>query len=122
MQCPRRFDCYHISAGPSGAVTIGELRVVFHAFYCRRQLLRLVPPAEWTPAVHRKAVRTPLQRRLFRSLRYYLPFLNMDVVFDDARLRADLGETLAVRPVCDYFADLLGLIRPKAALREAALP
>jgi thioester reductase-like protein len=122
LRRPRRFDCYHISAGPSGAVTIGQLRVVFHAFYCRRQLLRLVPPAEWTPAVHRKAVRTPLQRRLFRSLRYYLPFLNMDVVFDDARLRADLGEAPAVRPVCDYFADLLGLIRPKAALREAALP
>ena len=46
----------------------------------------------------------------------------MDVVFDDARLRADLGETPAVRPVGDYLPDLLKLIRPKAALREAALP
>ena len=67
-------------------------------------------------------VRTPLQRQLFLSLRYYLPFFNMDVVFDDARLRADLGETPAVRPVSAYLPELLKLIRPKAALREAALP
>jgi thioester reductase-like protein len=121
LQRPRRFDCYHLSAGPSAAGTIGQLRPVFHSVYGRHQI-RLVPPAEWTSAVQRKAIRTPLQRQLFVSLRYYLPFFNMDVVFDDARLRADLGETPLVRPVSDYLPDLLKLIRPKAALREAALP
>jgi hypothetical protein len=68
-------------------------------------------------------LRTRLHRRLFHSLRHYLPFLNMDVVYDDARLRGELGAaTPPVRPVAEYLPDLLGLIQARAALQEAALP
>jgi hypothetical protein len=68
-------------------------------------------------------LRSRLQRRLFGSLRYYLPFINMDVVYDNGRLLEELGEsTPKVRPLADYLPDLLRLIRGKAALREAFAP
>ncbi|HJZ59331.1 MAG TPA: SDR family oxidoreductase [Gemmataceae bacterium] len=124
MTCrTRSHDCYHLSAGPGGAVTVGEVSGLVDRAYGRRTPLRLIPPGEWTRAEHRTFVRTRLQREVFRSLRHYLPFLNMDVVYDDARLRADLGAAApAVRPLDEYLPDLLRRIRSVAALREAALP
>ena len=63
------------------------------------------------------------QRRIFSALKMYLPFLNMNVVFDDARLRGDLGTGgPSVRPARDYLGELVELIGTKAALKEAALP
>jgi hypothetical protein len=119
----RRHDCYHLSAGPAGAVTVDRLREVVDRLYRRKRPLRLVPPAAWTRAHLREYVRTPLQRRVFRSLRHYLPFLNMDVTYDDARLRAELGDVLPpLKPSAEYLPELVRLIRPRAALREAALP
>jgi hypothetical protein len=89
----------------------------------RKKPILCVPPGEWTRDHLRKYVRTPLQKRVFRSLRHYLPFLNMDVVFDDTRMRMDLGEAVPpLRSPVDYLPDLVGLIRPRAALREAAMP
>jgi len=119
----RRWDCYHLSAGPASADTVGRLRDVVDRIYRRKRSLELLRPDEWTAARHREFVRTPLQRRVFRSLRHYLPFLNMDVTYDDARLRAELGDVLPpLKPSAEYLPELVRLIRPRAALREAALP
>ncbi len=122
-QPARRHDTYYLSAGPGGAVTMGQLADVVGATYGRKTPLTLLPPAAWGRAEHAAYVRTGVQRRVFRSLRTYLPFLNMDVVYADARLRADLGDdTPAVLPPDLYLPDLLRLIGTKAALREAAVP
>jgi nucleoside-diphosphate-sugar epimerase len=124
LECARRdHDCYHLSAGADRCVTAGEVSAALDRLYARRSPLRLVPPAEWTPAVHRAVVRSRLQRRVFRALKLYLPFLNMDVVYDDARLRAAVppGELLPQKAT-DYLPGLLRLIRQKAALLEAAVP
>jgi len=119
----RQFDCYHLSAGTGGAVSVGRLRQVVDEMYRRKRPLHLVPPGEWGRDHLRKYVRTPLQKRVFRSLRHYLPFLNMDVVYDDTRLRADLGDAVPpLRSAAEYLPDLVRLIRPRAALREAAMP
>jgi nucleoside-diphosphate-sugar epimerase len=119
----RRFDCYHLSAGTNGAVSVGRMRQVVDEMYRRKRPLQLVPADEWGREHLRKYVRTPLQKRVFRSLRHYLPFLNMDVVYDDSRLRADLGDaTPPLRSAAEYLPDLVRLIRPRAALREAAMP
>jgi thioester reductase-like protein len=118
----RHFDCYHLSAG-NNASTIGSMREVVNEYYNRKQPTLAIPPAEWTPSAHRKYVVTQMQKHLFRSLRYYLPFLNMDVVYDDSRLRSELGESAPpVRSPEEYLAGLLRLIRQQAALAEAALP
>jgi thioester reductase-like protein len=119
----RRFDCYHLSAGVNNCTTIAQLRETLHQHYKPNQALRLVPPADWCAADQRTMLRTAVHRRLFLSLRHYMPFLNMDVVYDDSRLRTDLG--LAAPPVHapgDYLPALLRLIRHQAALQEAALP
>ncbi len=119
----RHYNCYHLSAGANNCMTIGQLGEIVHARYKRNQPLRLVPPQEWTAADQRAMLRTAVHRRLFLSLRHYMPFLNMDVVFDDSRLHAELGETgPTVRAPQDYLPGLLRLIRHQAALQEAAMP
>ena len=124
MACDHRtHDCYHLSAGIRAGATIGELTALIDRVYGRKTGLRLVPPSAWTRALHREHVQSALQKRVFRSLRHYLPFLNMDVVYDNARLSRELGVTAPpIRPVDEYLPDVLRLIRPKAALKEAALP
>jgi len=107
----------------AAAVTLGELGTIADRHYGRKRPIRLIPPAAWTPADAERYVRSGVQRRVFRSLRHYLPFLNMDVVYDNARLVRDLGPTAAApQPVDGYFDDLLRLIPTKAAMREAAVP
>ena len=119
----RVHDCYHLSAGAGRCVTVGEVSACLDRLYARRTPLRLIPPAAWTLSAHREYVRSRFQKRVFRALKVYLPFLNMDVVFDDARLRAEVpaGELLP-RKATDYLPGLLRLIRQKAALLEAAVP
>jgi nucleoside-diphosphate-sugar epimerase len=119
----REHGRYHISAGPDGAVVLEDMLASVSRFYGRKRPIHFIPPDEWTEAHTAKYVRTDYQRRVYRSLLHYFPFLNMDTVYDDSRLRRTLGpEYIAPRPVTDYFVDLLGRIPLKAALAEAALP
>jgi nucleoside-diphosphate-sugar epimerase len=122
--CPnRRWDCYHISAGLNRAITVGDMGVVVNGFYSRKKPILLIPPAQWDRACMRAYVRTDLQKRIFQSLRHYMPFFNMDVVYDAGRLTADLGaEAPQVAAPTQYLPELLQLIGTKAALREAAVP
>jgi thioester reductase-like protein len=119
----RAYACYHISAGPRGAATIGEVMGLVDQHYGRKTPMRAIPPAEWKRATLRRYVQTDLQRKIYGSLRYYFPFLNMDVVYDDERLQRELGPaTPVIQPLENYLIELLGLIRTQAALKEAALP
>ena len=119
----RRHDCYHLSAGERGCLTMGELVEMVDRVYGRKKSIRLIRPSEWTSASSREFVHTRLQNRIFRSLRHYLPFLNMDVVYDDTRLRKELGSARpAILPIESYLTGLLRLIRAKAALQETSMP
>jgi nucleoside-diphosphate-sugar epimerase len=119
----RQHDCYHLSAGPQQSVRIGEVAALIDEHYRRRSPIQLVEPEEWTRATYRAFMRKRTQRVLFRSLRYYLPFLNMDTVYDDSRLRGALGTDYpAPLAVGDYLCELLRLIKTSTAVREAALP
>lgn len=120
----RRWDSYHLSAGTHGAVTVGEVARAIDTYYARRSPLRLIRPEEWDRGCTRKyASGSSVRRKAFRALRHYLPFLNMDTVYDDTRLRAEPATgRLTVDPVTGYLPDLLGLIRTRAAIRESALP
>lgn len=122
--CPdRRWDCYHLSSGPDRAVTVGELGQVVNEFYRRKKPIRLMPPARWGRQYLREYVRTDVQKRVYRSLRHYLPFLNMDVVYDNGRMQADLGPLAPrVSNPAAYLPELLRLIGTRAALREAVMP
>lgn len=107
----RRYDCYHISAGDEGAATCGELTRVLDDYYGRSEPLRLVPPSQWTRELHRKYVSLPEQRRVFASLRNYLPFLNMNVLYDNSRLRQELGDRFPpLPPLASYLGELIELL------------
>ena len=102
---------------------MGELVEMVDRVYGRKKSIRLIRPTEWTSASSREFVHTRLQNRIFRSLRHYLPFLNMDVVYDDTRLRKELGSARpAILPIESYLTGLLRLIRAKAALQETSMP
>jgi nucleoside-diphosphate-sugar epimerase len=119
----RSHQCYHLSAGVDHSLTIAELLAMVDRFYNRKTPLQLIPPSEWNLSSHRRYVRTEVQRTLYKSIRYYLPFLNMDTVYDNRRLEHDLGSLKpAVRHPEEYIPALLRLIRTRTALREAALP
>ena len=114
LQVPRRaHDCYRLSAGEAGAMRCGTVARLLDTFYERARPLVLIPPTEWTRETHRRYVSTPHQRKLFSTLKHYLPFLNMDVVYDNTRLRNELGEAaLEIPPVTSYIRALLRLITP----------
>jgi len=126
LQRPRlRYDCYHISAGDAHADNYGQLAQVLDTYYERTTPLRLIAPARWTREVHRQYVHLPEQRRIFAALRNYLPFLNMNVLYDNSRLRDELGADFpALPPLTAYLGELLHLMAahhhgPRRAVRAA---
>jgi thioester reductase-like protein len=118
----RGYDCYHLSAGPRHAVSLGQMSQLMDEHYGRRPL-QLVPPEKWTNDHQERYVHNRLQVVMYNSLKYYLPFLNMDVVYDARRLQRELGaDCPQVRPAEEYLLDLVDIISAKTAIREAALP
>jgi nucleoside-diphosphate-sugar epimerase len=106
-----RWECYNVSSGPQAATLCGRACAFLDGFYERSKTLTLISPSQWTREMHRRYVDTPHRRKLFSTLRYYLPFLNMDVVYDNSRLRAELGSDFPeVTPVTEYMGELLNLI------------
>lgn len=97
------YDCYHLSAGRQHGTDIGEMAVYLDAHYGRSEPLLLVPPTEWSRELHRRYICTPDQRKTFAALRHYLPFLNMDVLYDTARLRSELGDEACEVPHIKYY-------------------
>lgn len=112
LQKPQlQYDCYNIAAGPDAAMVCGPAFAFLDRFYKRPKPLRLIPPSEWTKDAHRRSLGTAHQRKVFSTFRYYLPFLNMDVVYDNSRLRAELGSQFPeITPVTEYAGDLLNLV------------
>jgi thioester reductase-like protein len=111
----RRYDCYHISAGRDGAVDYGHLSTILDQHYERATPLQLYAPSQWTKDLHRRNVRTPEQRRLFATLRKLLPFLNMDVLYDNSRLREELGDAFPeLPPLSEYLGELVSLVSEPA--------
>ena len=91
-------------------------------FYRRRTPLQLVPPDAWSKESYRTHVSSP-RSKVFFGLRYYLPFLNMDVVYDNGRLQEELGDQSArIAPMKDYMGDLLKLIKSRRRVQEVAKP
>ncbi len=104
-------SCYHISAGEHGAANYEEMTRVLDEYYGRPTPLRLVPPAQWTREIHRRFIHSPQQRKVFATLRNYLPFLNMNVLYDNSRLRQELGDLFPPLPrLTTYIAELFELI------------
>ena len=61
--------------------------------------------------------------KIFFGMRFYLPFLNMNVTYDNRRLREELGaDCPRLPPLSEYLGSLLDLITMGQAVGELALP
>ncbi len=110
----RAYDCYHISAGRRDATLLGHAARFLDGYYERAEPLKLITPQEWTRDLQKQYIRTTDQRKMFLSLRHYLPFLNMNVSYDNTRLRELLGEQMpAIEPFEAYAAGLLDVMSPE---------
>ena len=106
-----RHSCYHISAGAADSADYPELARVLDEHYRRPVPLRMIAPSQWTREIHRRYIAAPEQRKVFATLRNYLPFLNMNVLYDNSRLRQELGDAFPPLPrLSTYLGDLLTLI------------
>lgn len=82
--------------------------------------MRLIPPSEWEPKIHRTYVQTPRQRKVFGLLRHYLPFFNMDVVYENHRLRQAIGaDAMSMPLLTEYIGELLHLVSVDEAIIQA---
>jgi thioester reductase-like protein len=119
----RKHDCYHVSAGTDFSIRMADLTALINRHYGKENLLNCVRPSEWTKELTRKFVVTKTQRKLYFSLRYYLPFLNMDLTFDNRRLRQEVDVALIglTRPN-DYIGGVLSQINLEDALKESQNP
>lgn len=127
LEKPRlRYNCYHVSADEPWSACNEDLGEVLHRCIGRTAPLLLVPPSEWTREHHREFVRTPQQRRVFGTLKNYLPFLNMNIHFANSRLRNELGDRFPpLVPLTAYLGELLlamGARRESAMEVPASLP
>jgi len=118
----RTFECYHISAG-SASVTAAEMLRAAADYYGWPRSPDLVHPRQWTGSLSRRHFRTRGQRQVFGGLRYYLPFINMNVIYDNRRIKSALGfRHPRCRVVTDYFANLLAQVSYEDAVLEACRP
>ena len=119
----RRHTCYHLSAGQLGAVAFGRIAEFLDEFYNRGEPLKLIPPQEWAASRRPWPPRTRPHREAAAKLRPYLPFLNMNTVFENRRLAAELGPAMPDNPeLLSYLGTLLRQFSLEDALLAARNP
>ena len=97
--------CFHIAAGPEGAVTLGEICNSLHRFFPRRKPVRFVDPDWWLRYVQPVLKRVSLGaiRRVLQTGEYYVPYFSRNPRFDDRGARDLLAGSGIVAPsVLDY--------------------
>jgi len=119
----RTYRCYHLSAGCNCAVTARQFMDYVEQHYNMKGTVRFSEDRQrcFSPLV--KFNSSDRSHRLLRRLSPYLPFLNMDVVFDNRRLTDELGNSIVkIPPLNTYLGELLGQITWREAVRESANP
>lgn len=113
-----RSGCYHLTAGKSSSVGIGEIRDAVFDYTGRS--IECVPLASWN-AMKEGGTRSAC--RLMTAMEYYIPFLSSGVVYSPDKLRSLLGPDMPdCSPFTEYCGDLLGLIDQKEAIKESWNP
>lgn len=106
--------CYHISAGREGATRWGDVTELLASAY------RLDRPIVCATGDAWQALRAGLTRHevtMMRSVACYFPFINQNVTYDNARLRAQLGAIDPARlDVRRYLPPLLDQVSLDAAI------
>lgn len=107
-----KYDCYHLTGGVENSASCGEIFDLACATSSRQTLPEMVPAEAWTPE-HEKELRARGFGPIWDSLQVYLPFLEMNCVYDNSRLKEELGDDF---PTClkftGYMNEMLAMIDP----------
>ncbi len=117
-----KYDCYHLTGGVEKSATCGEIFDVACARSSREKLPQVVPPEAWT-AEHDQALRAQGFGPVWDSLQVYMPFMDMNCVYDNTWLKEELGADLPSLPkFTDYLNEMIAMIDPAlvTAVTDAA--
>ena len=114
-----KYDCYHLTGSVEKSATCGEICEVACAKSTRATLPKAIPPEEWTPE-HEKALADQGFAAIWQSLQVYLPFMEMNCVYDNTRLKEELGADLPYLPkFTDYMNEMVAMIDPNLVISAA---
>ena len=107
-----KWDLYHLTSGPDRAVSGHEAYAIMCAKSTKSELPEVVDPEDWDET-HEKAITEQGLTGLYEALDLYLPYLNLNVVYDNTRLVQELGEDLPELPkFTEYVNEMLATIDP----------
>ena len=107
------YDCYHLTGGLDKSDPVGEIFDNACERSTRDTLPVVIPPEEWTEA-HVQDLTDQGYAAIWESLQVYLPFLRMNCVYDNTRLKDELGADLPDLPrFTDYMNEMLAMIDPR---------
>lgn len=93
---PRSFGkCFHIAAGPEGAIRLGELGKILMEVFPGRKPVRFVDPRGYMRTIHPmlKYVTLGATRRVVQLGEFYVPYFVRNPLFDTTNTQALLVET-----------------------------
>lgn len=105
-------DCYHLTAGQMASVSAGEVKDAIKMVSKEKIGAKFIPPEQWNSS-HEKALEEQGLSTLYESL-LYLPFINLNLIYDNSRLIDELGEDLPELPkFTEYVGQMLRVISPE---------
>ncbi len=112
------YNCYHLTAGETASVSAGEVKEAIKRVSKEEIGPQLIPPEQWNRN-HEKALEEQGLSSLYESL-LYLPFINLNLIYDNSRLLAELGDDLPHLPkFTEYVGQMLRVITPERVLPDS---
>jgi thioester reductase-like protein len=109
-------NCYHLTAGVDASVTAGDVCDIC----CKAAMLEgptLIPPDKWQKE-HEQTIEEQGLSSLYEAL-FYLPFINLNLVYDKSRLTEELGQDLPeLVQATSYLPRMLHIIDPDLVTLE----
>ena len=109
-------NCYHLTAGADASVTAGDVCDIC-CKAARVEGPELIPPDKWREK-HEQTIEDQGLSSLYEAL-MYLPFINLNLVYDKSRLITELGEDLPeLVPATSYLPRMLHIVNPDLVTLE----
>ena len=105
-------DCYHLTAGQLASVSAGEVKEAIKLVSKEKIAPKFIPPEQWNSS-YEEALEEQGLSTLYESL-LYLPFINLNLIYDNSRLIDELGDDLPPLPkFTEYVGQMLRVISPE---------
>ncbi len=107
-----RHNCYHLTAGRDFSNNCGEIQDLAYAASRLPKLPVVVPAEEWDES-HEQAIEDAGLGTLYEALQVLLPYVNLNLLYDNARLQEELGSDFPHLPkFSEYFNEMIATIDP----------